>query len=132
MLRQTVAVMKLCPLLPSLGVTQRRAAIAWGHSRCHPSKGTEPRAVRKFLNVQVLQWKWRMLLQLLPLHLCMEANSQDAEADLQAAEDLDENHAEEDFAADEEAAKFMMGYRIVKACGVGHFHTVAQSGVNCA
>ena len=51
---------------------------------------------------------------------------------LTSGRNLEENHAEEDFAADEEAAKFMMGYRIVKACGVGHFHTVAQSGVNCA
>lgn len=47
----------------------------------HRTKGSQ-----EVLNVQVLQWKWRMLLQLLPLHLCMEANAQDAEADLQAAE----------------------------------------------
>ena len=48
---------------------KKNVATVWAHSHTRLPKGTEPRAVKKNLITQVLQWEWRILMQLLPLHL---------------------------------------------------------------
>ena len=107
-LRQTVAMIKLCPLLPSLCLTQKKrcnrlGTFTYPPTKRYRTKSSQEESHHPSASVGVEDTDAAAALA------SLKANAQDAEEALQMPEDLGEDLAEEDFAADEEAAAVMRG-----------------------
>lgn len=101
-LRQTVAMIKLCPLLPSLCLTHL-GTFTYPPTKRYRTKSSQEESHHPSASVGVEDTDAAAALA------SLKANAQDAEEALQMPEDLGEDLAEEDFAADEEAAAVMRG-----------------------